>query len=103
MRAYVLGNENCVLGFALVGIEGQIVRSEKALDEGLDTYLADHTIGLVLVSSDAADLNRERVDRLKVVSATPLVVEIPGQGEGSAYPSLKDLVQRAVGISLGGE
>ena len=102
MRTAVIGNENCILGFALVGVEGHIARDVAGLEAALSTCLADRKIGLLLVSSDVADLARARIDKLKVESLSPLVVEVPGQEAGSGYPSLKDLVQRAVGISLGG-
>lgn len=101
MRTFVIGNENCVLGFALAGVGGQVVRSAEELHKALDECLQDKSIGLLLVSLDVANLARERIDRLKVESQTPLVVEIPGQAKDEAYPSLKDFVQRAIGISLG--
>jgi V/A-type H+-transporting ATPase subunit F len=99
---YVLGNENCVLGFGLMGVMGRTVRNRDELNRALEACLADEKIGILLISSDIAALARDRVDGLKVGSMSPLVVEIPGQGRGAGYPSLKDLVQRAVGVSLGG-
>ena len=103
MKMFVIGNENCVLGFALAGVGGRVVHSAQQVEQALSQCLSGKTIGLVLVASDVADLLRSRIDRLKVESLSPLVVEIPGPGEDSSYPSLKDLVQGAIGISLGGE
>jgi len=100
MRIFVIGNENCVLGFSLVGIEGQIVRDAAELEEALHVRLADKTIGLLLITSDVASLLRERIDALKVKSLSPLVVEIPGEKASSAPLSLKELVQRSIGIRL---
>ena len=101
MRAYVIGNENCVLGFSLAGVGGQHVRDYAGLSEALSACLSDKTIGLVLVTSDVADFARDRIDALKVSSLTPLVVEIPSEESDRSYPSLQDFVQRAVGIRLG--
>lgn len=101
MRMYVIGNENCVLGMALVGVQGRMVHNAVELGAALDTALADKSIGLLLVTSDAAAMARERVGRLKVHSMTPLVVEIPGEDPGATSPGLRDFVQRAVGVSLG--
>jgi len=102
MRTFVIGNENAVLGFALVGVDGRVIHDAAGLREALDNCLGDKTVGLILVTSDVADMARQRIDDLKVTSLTPLVVEIPGEKAGKAYPSLKDFVQGAVGIRLGG-
>lgn len=102
MRMYVIGNQDAVLGFALVGVDGRIVVDAQEAKAALDAALADRTIGLLLVTSDVAALARERFDSLKVNSMEPLVVELPGPQADQQPPSLKDLVQRAVGIHLGG-
>ena len=102
MRIHVIGNQDAVLGCALVGVDGRIVSDAQELREALDASLSNRTIGLLLVTSDVAVFARDRIDALKVSSLEPLVVEIPGQGAAEQPPSLKDLVQRAVGISLGG-
>ena len=102
MRTFVIGNEDCVLGFSLVSVDGQIVRNAAELEETLDACLADKTIGLLLITADVAKWSRERIDNLKVTSLSPLVVEIPGEKEDTTYPSLQDFVQRAMGIRLGG-
>ena len=101
-QTHVIGNENCVLGFGLVGVEGQVVRSKAEMEQALATSLADARIGILLISSDAAALAPEQVDHLKVSSMLPLVVEIPAQGAVGAGSSLRDFVQRAVGVKLGG-
>jgi len=101
MRTFVIGNENCVLGFALVGVGGQVVRTAEETGTAVRACLDDKTIALLLVTADVADLARDTIDRLKVESMTPLVVEIPGHAEGGAVPSLKDFVQGAIGINLG--
>jgi len=101
VRTVVIGSESCILGFALLGIPGRVVSTSEELDQALKSTLSNADVGIVLISSDAAALQRERVDRLKVNSITPLVGEIPGQDASKTMPSLKELVQSAVGISLG--
>jgi V/A-type H+-transporting ATPase subunit F len=102
MRVFVIGNEDCVLGFSLVSVDGEIVHDAGELREALDRCLADKTIGLLLVAADVAQWARPRIDALRVNSMVPLVVEIPGQNEYTTYHSLQDFVQQAVGIRLGG-
>jgi vacuolar-type H+-ATPase subunit F/Vma7 len=79
------------------------VRSAAELRVALEEALADPAIGLLLVTRDVAGWARERVDQLKVSSLTPLLVEIPGATPAEVTPTpLRDLVQRAVGVRLGG-
>ncbi len=102
MRLYVIGNDNCVLGFSLVGVGGRVVHSGEELDQALDTCLNDPTIGLLLVTEDVAAWRRDRIDEMRVSGVTPLVVEIPGKSGDQHKESLRDIVQRSVGIRLGG-
>lgn len=99
---YVIGNLSCVLGFSLVGVDGRAVHDAGRLADALDTALADDTIGLLLITTDVAQLARERIDTLKAESMAPLVAEIPGEEPGPAGPALRDVVQRAIGVGLGG-
>lgn len=103
MKTFVIGNENAVLGFSLVGVDGRVVRNGSELEGALDRCLADKSIALVLVTSDVIVFARERVEMLQVSSVSPLVAEIPGEhGREMTADSLKDFVQRAVGVRLGG-
>jgi V/A-type H+-transporting ATPase subunit F len=103
MRIEVIGNPHCVLGFSLAGITGHIVHNPDELALTLKEALSDKGIGMLLVSSDVAVWARERIDLLKVNSIKPLVVEVPGETTETSYPSLKEFVQRSVGVSLGGK
>ena len=102
MRMYVIGGLASVLGLSLVGVDGRVVRDAAELGDALDACTKDDTIGLLLVTTDVAQLARERMDALEAESMAPLVVEIPGEGPGPTGPSLRDSVQRAVGVGLGG-
>jgi vacuolar-type H+-ATPase subunit F/Vma7 len=100
MKAFVIGSESCVLGFALAGLEGTTVHNADEVGAALDLLMSDPGVALVLISADVAALARDRVDELKVNSLQPLLVEIPGQHTGTSYPPLRDFVQRAIGVHL---
>jgi len=100
MKAFVIGSDSCVLGFALAGLEGITVRSKDQVDAALDLLMGDPGVALVLISADVAALARDRVDELKINSLQPLLVEIPGQHTGTSYPPLREFVQRAIGVQL---
>jgi V/A-type H+-transporting ATPase subunit F len=101
MKVLVIGNAEAVLGFSLVGVQGQVADTVEEVNQALDNALAAKDIGIVLVTQDVAGLIEPRMDQLKLHSTVPLVVEIPGpQGVGEDQPSLNDVVLRAIGVKI---
>jgi V/A-type H+-transporting ATPase subunit F len=101
MRILVIGHPEAVLGFSLVGVHGQAATSAEEANLALDHALALPDVGIILVTEDVAGLIEPRMAQLKLRSAVPLVVELPGpQGVRSDQPSLSEVVQRVIGIKL---
>ncbi|MBN1582981.1 MAG: V-type ATP synthase subunit F [Anaerolineae bacterium] len=101
MNVLVIGHAEAVLGFKLVGVRGQAVQTEKEIGQALDAAMDDPDVGVILVTQDIAALIPGRMDQLKLRSTVPLVVEIPGpQGVPADYPSLDELIRRAIGIRI---
>ena len=101
MKVIVIGNQEAVVGFSLVGVHGKAVTSVAEANQALDEALAAPDAGIVLVTADTAELIQARMDQLKLRSTVPLVVEIPGpMGVGPDQPTLNEIVLRAIGIKL---
>jgi V/A-type H+-transporting ATPase subunit F len=101
MKLKVIGSQDAVWGFALVGVSGQIVTTTEELLHALDEALNDKEIGILLVTEDVTDLARQRVDTLKMHSIVPLVVEIPGpKGPAPDHPTVADVVQKTTGVRI---
>jgi V/A-type H+-transporting ATPase subunit F len=101
MKVFVIGNQEAVLGFSLVGVYGKAVTSAPEVNEALDEALSNAENGIVLVTEDVAALVQARMNQLKLRSTVPLVVEIPGpQGVASDQPTLNEIVLRAIGVKL---
>lgn len=101
MKVLVIGNQDAVLGFSLVGVHGKAVATAPEASEALEEALSTPDTGIVLVTADIAELIQARMDQLKLRSTVPLVVEIPGpMGVGPNQPSLNEIVLRAIGIKL---
>jgi V/A-type H+/Na+-transporting ATPase subunit F len=101
MKVLVIGHPEAVLGFSLAGVGGRVARTAEEVNQALDEAQASKDVGIVLVTQDVAGLIPARMERLKLRSTVPLVVEIPAQGgvpEGQE--SLGDIVLRAIGIRL---
>jgi V/A-type H+-transporting ATPase subunit F len=101
MKVRVIGHPEAVLGFSLVGVEGQAAATTEEVNRALDEALANPEIGIVLVTQDMARLVEARMDYLKLRSTVPLIVEIPGpEGVSPDQPSLSDVVLRAIGVKI---
>lgn len=101
MKVMVIGHTDAVRGFALVGVQGHIATTAEEVNTALDAALHDASIGIVLITEDAAALVRQRVNQLVARTTVPLVMEIPGPGGPPAdRQTLSEMVQRTTGIRL---
>jgi vacuolar-type H+-ATPase subunit F/Vma7 len=101
MKVLVIGHPEAVLGFSLVGVQGQVASTADEANRALDSALAADDIGIILVTQDVSKLIETRMDELKLHSTVPLVVEIPGpEGVSADQPSLSDVVLRAIGVKI---
>ena len=99
MEYFVIGDEDTVLGFSLVGVSGIAASSADEVKAAWDKALEDKGHGVIIITRDAADRIRETVDRYLFSESFPLVVEIPARGGGKS-PDLRELVNQAIGVSI---
>ena len=101
MRYYIIGDEDAVLGFGLVGVEGTAVQGAEQAREVIKTVLEQPDIGIVIITERVADLIRPQVDRYIFTRSFPLIVEIPDrQGPLVGKPGIREMVNQAIGIKL---
>jgi V/A-type H+-transporting ATPase subunit F len=104
LKIHVIGHLQAVQGFALVGISGVNAKTEAEINQALDAALDDKEIGIIVMTSEAADLIRQRFVSLHSRSEPPELLEIPGPAGGSsALDSMRALVQEAIGVRPGGK
>jgi len=101
MKVLVIGHQEAVSGFSLVGVEGRVVTSSMEVNQALDEALSMRGIGIILVTQDVAKTIEPRMNELKLRSTIPLVIEIPGpKGPPPNEPSLSEVVLKAIGIKI---
>lgn len=76
MKIFVLADPETYLAFALAGINGQAVRSGAEVPAKLEN-LNRKEIGLVLITEELAEKNREVIDKILLEPGGPLILEIP--------------------------
>ncbi len=101
MKMLVIGDPKAVLGFSLVGVDGESAASAAEVNQALDKALSAKDIGIILITQDAAKSIGPRMEQLSLRSTVPLVVEIPSSaGVDPSQPSLSDIVLRAIGVKI---
>lgn len=102
MNYFVIGDEDTVLGFELVGVPGARAASPEEAKEAFQRALDQRNTGIIVITEGAADMIRPLVERYLFTITFPLIVEIPGSGrEGSPRRDIRSLVNEAIGIKLG--
>ena len=101
MKYFVIGDQDTVLGFGLVGVEGITVSSPEDVDTAFKYALGDKDIGIIIFTEAAAQMIRSVVDQYIFTEDFPLIVEIPDRkGSSPDRPDMRSLVNRAIGINI---
>jgi V/A-type H+-transporting ATPase subunit F len=100
MQYFVIGDEDTVLGFSLVGVFGMQATNAEQAQRSWDKALEDPENGIIIITEDVADMIRPIVDRYLFSESFPLVVEIPPAHSEGRPKDLRALVNQAIGVSL---
>jgi vacuolar-type H+-ATPase subunit F/Vma7 len=104
LKIRVIGNLQAVQGFALVGLSGVNAKTEIEINQALDEAMGDKEVGIIVLTSEAANLIRKRFISLQSRSEPPELLEIPGpEGGSSGLNSMRALVQDNIGMRPGGK
>ncbi|HEX2967150.1 MAG TPA: V-type ATP synthase subunit F [Syntrophorhabdaceae bacterium] len=102
MTFFCIADEDTVRGFRLAGVPGQAVTSAGEAISALHDAIGNSEYAIIVVTGNIASLIRSTINDIRFNRSRPLIVEIPGpEGDLSGRKSLRDLVQEAVGISVG--
>ena len=101
MRYFIIGDEDAVLGFGLVGVAGAVASSVPQAQEAFSAAMEQSDIGIIIITERVADLIRPQVDRFIFTRNFPLIVEIPDRkGPLAGKPGIREMVNQAIGIKL---
>ncbi len=101
MKYFVIGDEDAVLGFGLVGVRGVKAENPAEAESAFKTALEDSDVGIVIIEDRIADMIRPLVDRYIFAEQFPLIVEVPGrEGRDPSRPGIRAMVNEAIGIKL---
>lgn len=101
MKYSIIGDEDTVLGFGIVGVSGKVVTDSDQAQRAFQTLLEDGQTGIIIITERVADMIRPVVDKYLFTVNFPLVVEIPDRnGTKLGRPGIKETVNTAIGIKI---
>jgi V/A-type H+-transporting ATPase subunit F len=101
MKYSIIGDEDAVLGFGIVGVSGKVATDPEQAQRAFQSMLEDRQTGIIIITERVADMIRPLVDRYTLKETFPLVVEIPDKdGSKPDRPGIKELVNTAIGVKL---
>lgn len=101
MKYSIIGDEDTVLGFGMVGIDGKVAADADEAKRAFQTILENKETGIVIITERVADMIRPIVDRYLFTESFPLIVEIPDRdGTKPGRPGIREMVNTAIGLKL---
>ncbi len=101
MKYSIIGDEDTVLGFGVVGIAGKIATNADEARSAFQDLLGDKETSIIIITERVADMIRSIVDRYLFTESFPLIVEIPDRhGPAPDRPGIKEMVNNAIGLKI---
>jgi V/A-type H+-transporting ATPase subunit F len=101
MKYFIIGDEDSVLGFGMVGVDGRVAETAADAEAAFRAALELKDIGIVIVTERTAQLMRRLLDGYLASRRFPLIVEIPDRrGPLPGRKSIREMVTEAIGIKL---
>jgi V/A-type H+-transporting ATPase subunit F len=102
MIAYVIGDNDMITGFRLVGVEGVEASSTEEARQALHKALARSDIGIIIISEAffAEPIMRNEINKIRQEQVTPLIVEVPASKGESNQMQLSEIISKILGIKI---
>ena len=101
MKFAIVGDEDAVMGFGIVGVVGRVATNAEEARHAFEALRQDRDIGVVLITERLADMIRSLVDPHMMSASFPLIVEIPDRkGPIPGRAGIRAMANAAIGIKL---
>jgi len=101
MKYSIIGDEDTVLGFGIVGVAGKVVVNADEAMSAFQSMLEDKETIIIIITEKVANMIRTTVDKYLFTERFPLIVEIPDKhGRDPDRLGIKEMVNKAIGIKI---
>ncbi len=102
MLGLVIGDNDMVTGFRLVGVEGNIVTSVDETKEALEKAFMRNDLAVIVISEEFSPQPQihEIIDKVRRERISPLIVELPGSKGKESDIRMSDLISKTLGVRM---
>jgi vacuolar-type H+-ATPase subunit F/Vma7 len=102
MLGYVIGDNDMITGFRLVGVEGAEVTSVDDAWQALNEALARSDLAIIIISEEFSSQPQlhETIDKVRRERRNPLIVELPGSRGKPSEVRMSDLISKTLGVRI---
>jgi vacuolar-type H+-ATPase subunit F/Vma7 len=102
MLGLVIGDNDMVNGFRLVGVEGTETTSVNQAQDALERALTRNDLAVIIISEEFSSQPQLQkiIDKVRKERLSPLVVEVPGSRRKPRQVRLSDLISTTLGVRM---
>ena len=102
MLGYVIGDNDMVTGFRLVGVEGVEASSSDEASQALNTALARNDLAIIVISEEFSSQPqlRETIEKVRNERRTPLILELPNSKAKPSSVRISDRISKTLGVRI---
>ena len=100
MLGFVIGDNNLVTGFRLVGVQGKEVASVSEAQEALRQVLTQSDIAIVVISDEYSSQMQPQIEQARMKSVKPVIVEIPSSKSPPGKDKFSSYINKVLGFKL---
>jgi vacuolar-type H+-ATPase subunit F/Vma7 len=102
MNGFVIGDNDMLTGFRLVGVEGKEATSGAEALKALKEVLARKEYAIIIISQELANQSEVQfeINKTRRERTAPLIVEFPSSSGKANSVSLSELVSKSLGVRM---
>lgn len=95
MKIHVIGSEDTVIGFGLIGIEGTIMTNPEDVKDLLLKLRSPRQYDLIIINTKLLQGLEDFIEKYRLNADNPILFDIPDETGVSMPESLRRFVKRA--------
>jgi V/A-type H+-transporting ATPase subunit F len=101
MKIVMFGDEDSIILFHLIGMEGKIhTRGEENFEEVFKEVLDDHEVGIIIITEKILLNHRDYILPIKMQRRSPIIVEIPSIIPEFHEDYVGETIRKYIGIKI---
>jgi vacuolar-type H+-ATPase subunit F/Vma7 len=102
MLGFVIGDNDMVVGFRLVGVEGTEANTPEEAKNALEKVLDRNDVAIVIISQQFSSQPqlREAIDNVRRDRVTPMIVEVPPSRGKPSEINMSEVISKTLGVRM---